>query len=82
MKDQGSCGGCYAFSTAAAMEGAYKIKTGELVDFSIQQYIDCTRKQGNNGCNGGFMTNSFKYLQSNKAMLASDYPYTGKAATC
>ncbi len=34
IKDQGRCNGCYAFSSAVAMEGAYKIKTGKLVDFS------------------------------------------------
>jgi C1A family cysteine protease len=28
VKNQGSCGSCYTFSSAAAMEGAYKIKTG------------------------------------------------------
>jgi C1A family cysteine protease len=28
IRNQGKCSGCYAFSSAAAMEGAYKIKTG------------------------------------------------------
>lgn len=36
VKNQGSCGACYTFSAVAAMEGAYKIKTGTLVDFSEQ----------------------------------------------
>ncbi len=34
VKDQGKCSGCYAFAAAAAMEGAYKIKKGQLYEFS------------------------------------------------
>ena len=36
IKNQGSCGGCYTFSAAAAMEGAYKIKGNALTSFSEQ----------------------------------------------
>jgi len=34
VKDQGKCGGDFAFSTAAAAEAAYAIKTGQLFDLS------------------------------------------------
>lgn len=34
VKDQGKCAGCYAFAAAAAMESAYKIKKGQLYEFS------------------------------------------------
>ncbi len=30
IRNQGSCGGCYAFSTVCVIEAAYKIKTGTL----------------------------------------------------
>lgn len=37
VKNQGSCGACWSFSTAAAMEGAYKIfKNGALTSLSMQ----------------------------------------------
>ena len=42
VKDQGSCGACYAFSAIGALEGAYLAKTGELLSFSEQQLIDCS----------------------------------------
>jgi C1A family cysteine protease len=34
VKDQGRCGGGYAFASAAAAESAYAIKTGNLHDLS------------------------------------------------
>lgn len=36
VKNQGSCGGCYAFSAIAAYESARAIKYGELVSYSEQ----------------------------------------------
>jgi C1A family cysteine protease len=82
VKDQGQCGGCYAFSSVTALEGAYKIKHGELIEFSEQQYVDCSGRYGNMGCNGGMMSNCFEYLKTKRAMLRDDYPYTGKAGRC
>ena len=36
VANQGSCGGCYTFSTAHAVEGAYFLKTGKLIPMSKQ----------------------------------------------
>ena len=82
VRNQGSCAGCYAFSSAAAMESIYKIKTGQLLQFSPQQIIDCSTGFRNKGCSGGLMTYSFNYLQSNKMMKESSYPFTGKGGAC
>lgn len=39
---QGHCGSSYAFSTVGAIEGAWSIKYGHLVNISAQNIIDCS----------------------------------------
>ncbi|CAL5387394.1 unnamed protein product [Camellia sinensis] len=50
VKGQGQCGCCWAFSTAAAMEGINQLKNGNLISLSEQEPVDCN--VDNNGCGG------------------------------
>ncbi|CAJ2675717.1 unnamed protein product [Trifolium pratense] len=52
VKQQGTCGACWAFATMAALEGFWQIKTGKLISLSAQHLIDCD--QGSYGCEAGF----------------------------
>jgi C1A family cysteine protease len=78
VKDQGQCGSCWTFSSTGAVEGAWAIATGKLVDLSEQELVDCATgtAYGSHGCNGGQMEGAFKYIIEHGQCSASSYPYT------
>ena len=82
VKYQGSCGSCWAFSAVGALEGLSAIKRGKLQDFSEQELVDCSTKYGNQGCNGGLMTNAFNYVKDNGISTQSAYPYKASDQSC
>jgi cathepsin F len=80
VKDQAQCGSCWAFATAANLEGLYYLKNKQSMTFSEQQLVDCDTID--NGCNGGLMENTFTWLKTHGIMSDLDYPYEGYEGNC
>lgn len=84
VKDQGSCGSCWAFGAILAQEGTHAIATGELLAFSESNLIDCADGECH-GCMGGWSDKALSFViqkQGGHFNLLSEYPYTPAQKTC
>jgi len=76
LKDQRSCGSCWAFAASAAFEGAYAKATGVLKSFSEKELLDCTFEGSRDGCKGGWYDFAWNYIRRNKRLASyQDAPY-------
>lgn len=82
VKNQGSCGSCWAFSTTGSLEGAWEIATGQLVSLSEQQLVDCAGSFGEQGCGGGIMDSAFQYAEQNAMCTERSYGYKAVGGSC
>ncbi|RAL50817.1 hypothetical protein DM860_015964 [Cuscuta australis] len=81
VKNQGTCGCCWAFATVAALEGLNKIHYKTLLDLSEQHLLDCDTKS--HGCNGGGIDRAFEYAVGNEGIAKEeDYPFVGYQGRC
>jgi len=73
IRDQGSCGSCWAFTAVAQLESQYAIQFGDLYELSEQHLVGCDYAQS--GCNGGVPEYAFDFAVQEGNVLRSDYPY-------
>lgn len=85
VKNQGGCGSCFSFSTAAQIEGLMIKHQGVHKNLSSQQILDCSSVSPyeNDGCDGGDEGLVFQYLIKNKGLQDwESYPYEDSTEEC
>jgi hypothetical protein len=65
-----------------AVEGVSAINFKLLIQYSVQQIIDCTVPYGNSGCSTGNMVNTFNYVRDVGINTWYSYPYRGNQGSC
>jgi len=88
IKNQGSCGSCWAFGTVAPLECSIKIKDGITVDLSEQWLVSCNTD--GYGCDGGWWCHEYFKLDGSDtdpcgdtgAVLEEYFPYVAYDAPC
>nr|XP_044249210.1 procathepsin L-like [Drosophila takahashii] len=86
VKNQGTCGSCWAFATTGAIEGHTFAATGKLPNLSEQNLIDCGPKEdfSLNGCIGGFQEAALCWISENQKGVppTENYPYVNSQESC
>jgi len=92
IKDQGHCGACWSFATAAAVESSFAIASDTLESLSPQDLISCMSKGSplNNasedgfacGCSGGDPDAAFRWIRRNGLETWQRRPYTPSTQSC
>jgi C1A family cysteine protease len=97
VRNQYSCGSCWAFSATGALESAYLLSLPTLtcrtgvaptLAFSPQQLVDCVtgaynaKYRADRGCNGGWSEDAFDYMYTKYQVTEKTYPYMGRTGVC
>jgi len=87
IRDQLSCGSCWAFATTAALESAVlraENTPGIDLDLSEQVLISCGSSGGNDAgsCGGGVIQYASNYIRDTGLPLETCYLYSGGDGSC
>ncbi|TKR94689.1 hypothetical protein L596_008948 [Steinernema carpocapsae] len=81
VKDQGQCGGCWAFSTTGNVESVNAVVNGKLFSLSEQELMDCS--VSNDGCDGGMAIDAMSDLRRLGGLEnETTYPYEAENDKC
>lgn len=86
-KNQGACGGCWAFSAAETLESQLALATGKPAPkLSTQQILSCTPNPkkcgGSGGCEGATQPLAFNYTEVAGITTEENWPFDGRTGTC
>lgn len=87
VKNQGSCGSCWAFSTAGVVEGAYNIQSGNInLDLNLaEEYLvsDCHTEGSYGNCCGGSYVSALGFVRDYGIPDEACMPYVDQnSCTC
>lgn len=88
VRNQGSCGSCWAFGTVAPLETLIGVHCGKSVDLSEQYLVSCN--QSGWGCQGGWFAHDYHewLIPTGKgetdfgAVLETAFPYKAYNVSC
>uniref|UniRef100_A0A8D0HGB7 Dipeptidyl peptidase 1 n=1 Tax=Sphenodon punctatus TaxID=8508 RepID=A0A8D0HGB7_SPHPU len=83
VRNQASCGSCYAFASMGMLEARIRIQTSnsQTPVFSPQQVVSCSKYS--QGCEGGFpYLIAGKYVQDFGVVEEDCFPYTATDSPC
>jgi len=86
IRDQGSCGSCWAFGTVGPFESNIKIQDGLTKNLSEQYLVSCNTDGW--GCNGGWWAHDYHEWKippgesAAGAVYEADFPYVAYDAPC
>jgi len=89
IRDQGSCGSCWAITTTSVLEAHYEIysaKGGATKTFSPQQTLECTPNPhqcgGTGGCEGATVELGMDWIVKNSVATEEEVPYKAQDGKC
>jgi len=82
VRNQASCGSCYAFGTLSMLESRIRLYSHNMdkVNLSRQDVVSCS--QYSQGCDGGFPYLVAKYGEDYGIVTEECFPYTAKEVAC
>jgi C1A family cysteine protease/TolA-binding protein len=81
IRNQGSCGSCWAFAAVSTIETSNALINGGQSDLAEQHALSCS---GGGSCYGGWYTTVYDWLGSGKDGLQTEQsvPYQGRDDSC
>jgi hypothetical protein len=85
IRNQGSCGSCWAFATTGALECGIRVQDGIDVDLSEQWLVSCNNSGWD--CGGGWFAHDYHLMETDDcdntgAVLEEYFPYTATDEPC
>ena len=76
VKDQGNCGGCWAYASVAVVEASYKINKEKELDLSEAYLIyGCSNLTPENGCEGGESLSALRLIRDKGIPDEACFPF-------